>query len=61
MLREILLYVIASGIGTFICKILERMPMNVWLARGIGCAVAVMTALLLYKFWLRKSHNKIRK
>lgn len=52
MLKKIILYVVSSGIGTFACKILETTPMNVWIARGVGCTVAVLVALLMYKYWI---------
>jgi len=52
--QKIIFYVASSGIGTFVCNVLEKTPMNVWSARGIGCVVAVMVALLLYNFWLKK-------
>lgn len=55
MLKEILLYVVSAGVGTFICKILEKTPMNVWFARGIGCMISVAVVLLLYKVWMKKA------
>ena len=54
MLKDILLYIVAVWAGTFVCEVLEKTPMNVWLARGIGCGVAVIVAILLYKLWIKK-------
>lgn len=54
MFKKIVFYVISSGIGTFACKILESTPCNVWTARGLGCAVAVIAALVLYPRWFKE-------
>lgn len=59
MLKKMILYVVSSGIGTFACKLLETTPMNVWVARGIGCAVAVLVALLMYKVWIENRKETI--
>ena len=53
-------YIIASGIGTFICKILETTPMNVWLARGTGAAVAVFVGIGIYKLWIRRDTGAVK-
>ena len=53
-IKSILLYVIASSVGTFVCKILETTPMNVWLARSLGAVVAVAVGLMIYKLWIRR-------
>ncbi len=50
-LFKIIFYVISAELGTFVCRILEKTPMNVWMARSIGCAVAVTVALLVYRIW----------
>lgn len=52
MLKKIILYVVSAGVGSFVCEILGKTPMNVWFARGIGAVVAVIVAILLYKFWI---------
>lgn len=54
MLSRILLFIISAGVGTFVCQLLEKSPMNVWLARSIGGVVAVIVVLLLYKFWIKR-------
>lgn len=53
MLKKIILFIVSAGVGTFACQILEKLPVNVWLARGIGAVVAVIVVLLLYKLWIR--------
>lgn len=55
MLTKIIFYIVSAGIGTFVCKGLEKTPMNVWFARGVGCAVAVIVGLLLYRFLLKRN------
>lgn len=59
-IKYILLYVIASGVGTFVCEILETAPMNVWLARGIGAAVAVTVGLVIYKLWIERNKSAVK-
>ena len=42
-------------VGTFIdVNILEKVDLNVWLSRGIGCLIAVVIALILYRFLLKE-------
>lgn len=60
MLKKIIMYVVSAEAGTFVCEILEKMPMNVWIARGIGCMIAVVVALLLYKHWINKECSASR-
>ncbi|MBR3834346.1 MAG: hypothetical protein IKJ73_08505 [Lachnospiraceae bacterium] len=59
-IKYILFYIIASGIGTFVCKILETTPMNVWLARGTGAAVAVFVGIGIYKLWIRRDTGAVK-
>ena len=33
---------VSVGIGTFICNVLDRTEINIWLARGIGALVTVV-------------------
>lgn len=54
MIKRIILYLVSAWAGTFVCDFLEKTPMNVWLARGIGCFVAVVVAMILYKILIRK-------
>lgn len=54
MLLEIILCVVSAGVGTFICEILEKTSINVWLGRGISCVVAVVLAIVLYKLLIKK-------
>lgn len=61
MFKKIVFYVISSGIGTFACKILESTPFNVWIARGLGCAVAVIAALVLYPIWFKEEKGGKKK
>ncbi len=46
---------VSVGIGTFICKVLERTEINVWLARGIG---ALITAAVFSACWYMISKAK---
>lgn len=46
---------VSVGIGTFICKVLERTEINVWLARGIG---ALITAVIFSACWYMISKAK---
>ena len=57
-IKWIILCVVSIGIGSFIDVILEKIDINVWLSRGIGCLVAVMIALLLCYCFFRKKASK---
>ena len=58
-LNWIIMIVVSVGVGTFIdVNVLEKVALNVWLSRGIGCLVAVATALILYHFLLKKKASK---
>ena len=48
-IKWIIRIVLAVGIGTFVyLNILGKTDMNVWLTRGIGCLVTVISALIIY-------------
>lgn len=51
MIKKCFAYLIAIGIGTFVLNVLEKTPMNVWSARGIGALISVIVILILYKKW----------
>ena len=40
--------IVSVGIGSFVLNVLETTPLNVWLSRIIGCAVAVIIELVLH-------------
>ncbi|HCW80013.1 MAG TPA: hypothetical protein DG942_02770 [Ruminococcaceae bacterium] len=48
-IKWIVLYVVSVGVGSFIdSNILEKININIWLSRGIGCLATVIIALLMY-------------
>lgn len=60
-LKYFITLIIAVAIGSFFTNMLYRIDSNVWLARGIGCAICVAIGLLLNHFWLNKDRNTIKK
>ncbi len=55
LIKWIVMFVVSIGIGTFIdVNILEKLNINVWLSRGIGCLVTVIIALIMYHFFFGK-------
>jgi len=55
----IITVVLSVGIGTFVSvNILEKIDMNVWLSRGIGCLVTVIIALVIYHCFLVKKEQR---
>ena len=55
MFKKMILFIVSAEVGTFICSILENSPMNIWVARSIGCLVSVEIGVLLYELWIKKS------
>ncbi|MEF2114631.1 hypothetical protein [Clostridium frigoriphilum] len=55
MIKKIVFVVVSVGVGSFVDNILEKTDINVWLARGTGCLVTVIIALLLYYLLIKKS------
>lgn len=55
MIKKIVFVVVSVGVGSFVDNILEKTELNVWLARGTGCLVTVIIALLLYYLFIKKS------
>ena len=48
-IKWIIMVVLAVGIGTFVSlNILGKIDMNVWLTRGIGCLITVISAIIVY-------------
>ena len=47
--------IVSVGIGSFALNVLETTPLNVWLARIIGCAVTVIIELVLNYFFISKN------
>jgi hypothetical protein len=51
----IILIIVSVGIGTFFdVNVLEKMDINIWVSRGIGCLISAIAALILYHFLLKK-------
>ncbi len=58
-LKWIIMIVVSVGVGTFIdVNVLEKVDLNVWLSRGIGCLITVVIALILYHFLLKEKTSK---
>lgn len=57
---QLIILFIAVGVGTFICNILERTDLNVWIARGIGAFVTVIVGISC-GFIIRKLKTKKEK
>ncbi len=54
-LKWVIIIFVSVEVGTFIdVNVLEKLDLNVWLSRGIGCLIAVVVALLLDYFLLKK-------
>lgn len=59
ILKWIIMFVVSVGAGTFLdVNVLEKMSLNVWLSRGIGCLVTVIIALVLYSLLLKEKNAK---
>ena len=54
-IKWIIMVVVAVGIGTFVSlNILGKIDMNVWMTRGIGCLVTVISELIIYHYFQGK-------
>ena len=62
-LKWIIIIFVSVEVGTFIdVNVLEKLDLNVWLSRRIGCLIAVVVALVLDYFLLKKkTHNRFEK
>lgn len=59
IIKWIVLYVVSVGIGTFVdVNILEKMSINIWLSRGIGCLITVIIALIMCNYFFKKRTSK---
>lgn len=59
IVKWILIFVISVGVGTFIdVNILEKMDINIWLSRGLGCLATVIIALVMRHFFWKKIISK---
>jgi len=59
IIKWIILYIVSVGVGTFVdVSILEKMDINVWLSRGIGCLVTVIIALIMHHYFFGKKTSK---
>ena len=55
MMKWLIMFIVSISVGTFVDEsILEKMNINVWLSRGIGCLIAVIIALTMYHYLLEK-------
>ncbi len=53
--KWVIMFVISIGIGTFVdVNILEKMNINVWLSRGLGCLFTIIIALIMYHYFFGK-------
>ncbi len=59
MLKWAILIFVPVGIGTFVdVNVLEKLNINVWLARGIGCFITVVIGLILYHYFFGRKASK---
>ena len=45
--KKLVVLFIAVGVGTFICNVLERTELNVWIARGTGALITIIVGFLI--------------
>jgi hypothetical protein len=58
IIKWIILFIVSVGIGSFIdINILEKMDIDAWLSRSIGCLITVFIALIMYRIFLEKTSN----
>ncbi len=59
IIKWVILIFVPVGIGTFVdVNVLEKLDINVWLARAIGCLVTVIIGLILHHYFFgRKASN----
>lgn len=54
-LKTTIALLISIGIANFILvNILEKLPINIWIARSIGGCIFIFIGIVLYKLWLSK-------
>lgn len=54
---DLVVLILSVKAGSFICDILERTAINVWVARGTGALVAVVVELICL-FLIKKREEK---
>jgi len=52
-MRKLIAILIGASVGSFVMGILEVL-VNVWLARGIGVAVATLLLVMTSKWWVKE-------
>lgn len=57
-IAKLIVLFISVGIGSFICAILERTEMNVWIARGIGACTTIVAGFLCSLVARKLGRNK---
>ncbi|MEM0530612.1 MAG: hypothetical protein ACLRQ1_10880 [Ruminococcus sp.] len=55
-ITTLIVLLIAVGVGSFVCTILEHTEINVWIARGIGACVTIVVGFIC-NFIVRKIKN----
>ncbi len=56
-LIDLVVLILSVKAGSFMCDILERTAINVWIARGSGALVSVVVGLICL-FLLKKKEEK---
>ena len=55
MLDYLFVLLVSIEIGNFVLvNILDNLPINIWIARGIGTCICVVIGIILYQLWLKK-------
>ena len=54
--KKLVVLFIGVGVGTFICNVLERTELNVWIARGTGALITIIVGFLI-SYCLKKINH----
>lgn len=58
-IKWIVLYIVAIVIGSFVdINILEKLNINIWLSRSIGCLITAIVALVLHRYLFAQKQSK---
>ena len=58
-IKWIVLYIAAIVIGSFVdINILEKLNINIWLSRSIGCLITAIVALALHHYLFAQKQAK---
>ena len=59
-LKTIIALLISIGIANyFLINILENLPINIWIARGIGLVICIIIGLILCAIWIKKENKTL--